>query len=111
VIWLPVSTMKSNGPALLTFTGMTIRARATIRGLSPATLPGQRVSAWLEMEVKAHVVAISAQKELRSDGNFMSASARGVRAEATLAAISGYLNRLGVEFVSMKYGKDVDRHN
>src|SRR3954451_23191935 len=111
VIWLPVSTMNSNGPALLIFTGITIRARATICGLSPATLPGQRVSAWLEMDVKVNAVATSAQKELESNGNFMLASARGCEPKATLAAISGYLNGLGVESMSMQYGKDVDRHN
>jgi hypothetical protein len=28
-----------------------------------------------------------------------------------LTAISGYLNGLRVEFVSMRYGKDIDWHN
>jgi hypothetical protein len=46
--------------------------------------------------------------EQQSDGNFMSASARGCEPKATLTAISGYLNGLGVESMSMKYGKDVD---
>jgi hypothetical protein len=35
----------------------------------------------------------------------------GRESKATLTAISGYLNGLGVESMSMKYGKDVDRHN
>jgi hypothetical protein len=32
----------------------------------------------------------------------------GCEPKATVAVISGYLNRWGVEFVSMKNGKDVD---
>jgi hypothetical protein len=51
-------------------------------------LPGQRVSAWLEMDVKANAVARRTQWELQSDGNFMLASARGVRAEGD---IGGYI--------------------
>ena len=51
-------------------------------------LPGQRVSAWLEMDVKANAVARRTQRELQSDESFMSASARGVRAEGD---IGGYI--------------------
>ena len=76
------------GATLLIFTGITSKAPATIRGLRPAMLPGQRVSAWLEMDVKANAVARRTQREVRSDWDFMSASARGVRAEAD---IGGYI--------------------
>src|SRR3954454_11622915 len=82
--WLPVSTMKSNGPDWLIFTGITSSAPATSRGLRAAMLPGQRVSAWLEMEVKANAVARRAQREWQRDANFTSASARGVRAEGDI---------------------------
>jgi hypothetical protein len=50
--------------------------------------PGQRVSAWLEMDVKANTVARRTPSELQSDKSFMSASARGVRAEGD---IGGYI--------------------
>lgn len=60
------------------------------------------------MDVKANAVVRRTQRELQSDGNFMSASARGREPKATLTAISGYLNGLGVEFVSMNCRKDVD---
>src|ERR1700722_19488560 len=80
--------MKSNGPDWLTFTGITSSAPATIRGLRPATFPGQRVSAGLEMDVKAKAVARRTHKELRNDESFMLASARGVRAEGD---IGGYI--------------------
>jgi hypothetical protein len=72
----------------LIFTGTTSKAPATIRGLSPATLPGQRASAWPKTDVKVIAVVRSAEKELQSDVNFMSASARGVRAEGD---IGGYI--------------------
>src|SRR6516165_11165872 len=45
VIWLPVSTIKSYGPAELIFTGITIRAPCTIRGTISLISPGQRVFA------------------------------------------------------------------
>ena len=51
-------------------------------------LPGQRASAWLEMDVKANAVARRTQRELQSDESFMSASARGVRVEGD---IGGYI--------------------
>ena len=50
VIWLPVSTMKSNGPDWLILTGITIRARATKRGVTLAMFPGQCGSALREVE-------------------------------------------------------------
>src|SRR6266568_2472140 len=86
--WLPVSTIKSNGPEWLTMTGTTSKAPATIRGLMPAMLPGQCVSAWQEMDVNANAAARRTQREVQIDANFMSASARGVRAEGD---IGGYI--------------------
>ena len=41
VIWLPVSTMKSNGPAWLIFTGIN-EGPLNEPGVTPATFPGQR---------------------------------------------------------------------
>ena len=74
-------------------------------------LPGQRASAWLEMDVKANAVA----RRTRGNCRAMRVSCRpplaGCESKATLAAISGYLNGLGVESMSMKCGKDVDLHN
>jgi hypothetical protein len=60
------------------------------------------------MDVKANAIARRTQREPPSDESFMSVSARGCEPKPTLAAISGYLNGLGVKFVSKKYGRDVD---
>jgi len=49
-------------------------------------LPGQRVSAWLEMDVKANGVARRTQREVQIDADFKSASARGVRAEGDIGS-------------------------
>ena len=53
--WLPVSTMKSNGPDWLILTGITSNAPATIRGFRPAIFPGQRDSAWVIREILVQV--------------------------------------------------------
>src|SRR5215469_16558498 len=109
--WLPVSTMKSNGPNWLIFTGTMSSAPATRRGCRPAMFPGQCASARLEMDVMGNPVERRTQNDTWSSGDFTSTSARGVRAKATLAAISGYLNRSEIKCVSTLYGKDVDWHN
>src|SRR5215469_18390312 len=86
--WLPVSTMKSNGPVWLIITGITSRAPATIRGCMLDTLPGQCASAWLEMDWNANPMAKAMKEDAWSSRVFMSTSARWVRAEGD---IGGYI--------------------
>jgi hypothetical protein len=63
------------------------------------------------MDVKANAAARRTQREPPSDESFISVSARGCEPKPTVGPISGYLNRLGVKFVSKKYGRDVEQHN
>src|SRR5215472_17222761 len=73
--WLPVSTMRSNGPDWLTFTGMTSKAPATIRGWRLGTLAGQRASAWLAMDVIGNPAARTIGSVTGQCGKFISTSA------------------------------------
>ncbi len=105
-----VSTVKSNGPVWLIFTGITSRALATTRGLMVTMSPGQRVFAWLEIDVKAMAVA----KRTRGNCRTMGISCQpplAVRAEGDIGGYISYFNGLGVKSVSIEYGKDVDRPN
>jgi hypothetical protein len=75
------STMNSYGPDRLILTGMTSKAPATIRGLSPLKFPGQRDSALEVINVKGNAPTRRTKTDPLSSGDFMSASARAVRAE------------------------------
>ena len=110
--WLPVSTMNSNGPDWLIFTGITSRG------------PGDnsRSEACDVTRAMGFCLAENGRdRELRwRERHRGNCRAMGVSCRPPLAGASrrrhwqlylGYLNGLRIESMSMKYGEDVDRHN